>query len=167
MFVWDRASGNNAVRGYTSLEPDAEKHKGWMGKLASHAKGLGYRLKSWFLWEDVMPEQGLWLLFDDAKAVFLDRDEILEACGLEKKKWAFAERDFMFDDAEEVVGADERDEEESAGESEWGEEEWEDDNEDEEWGGGGKRRRVEEVAIEGFWEPEGSFVFAAEEEGYQ
>lgn len=54
------------------------------------------RLKSWHVWNGIIPEQGLWLMYTDGKVVYLDRDDILVACGLSQqgKQWEFSRGDF-------------------------------------------------------------------------
>lgn len=98
MFVWDLKAGLNKVMGYQNCESKGgnNHNKRWLGKLAAHAENLKHRLRNWFVWEEVLPEQGLWLLFDDLEAVYLDRDDILHACGFSNGKhtWLFQRDDF-------------------------------------------------------------------------
>lgn len=101
MFLWDLKAGRNKVVGYKNFESrsNSNNNNRWLGRLAAHAENLKHRLRNWFVWEEVLPEQGLWLLFDDLEAVYLDRDDILHACGFGSGKptWPFQRDDFTFD----------------------------------------------------------------------
>lgn len=102
MFVWDLAAKQNKVMGYKNCESSSNdnNNRRWLGRLAARAGILKPQLRNWFVWEEVLPEQGLWLLFDDFEAVYLDKDDILDACGLSNGKisWTFQPEDFTFDD---------------------------------------------------------------------
>lgn len=101
MFVWDLKAEKNKVVGYKNCESSSnDNHNNrWLGRLAAHAENLKHRLRTWFVWEEALPEQGLWLLFDDLQAVYMDRDDILHACGFsnDKRTWLFHRDDFTFD----------------------------------------------------------------------
>lgn len=93
LFTWDIVAPNiNDVRGYACRAQDADERKGWLGKLRT---APGERLKGWYTCDDVLPEQGLWLLYRDGEAVYLDRGEILEACGIDGE-WALQSEHFEF-----------------------------------------------------------------------
>jgi len=76
----------------TATQPTVEAR--YLGKLLNQR--LEKKLKSWHVWNGIIPEQGLWLMYDDGKVVYLDREDILDACGLrqEGKQWAFSRSDF-------------------------------------------------------------------------
>lgn len=138
MFVWDLESGRNKVMGYKNCESSSNSNDNnrWLGRLAAHAENLKHRLQNWFVWEDVLPEQGLWLLFDDLEAVYLDRDDILHAAGFSngRRTWLFQRDDFTFEDdgQKDGIGGTRR-EDVTSGEEE--DEEDESDEEDREFGG--------------------------------
>jgi len=101
MFVWNIEADdpNREVMGFTCLPADAASpRQRWLGR---PKKGVETVLENWNLCEDVVPEQGLWLLYEgDNGAVFIDREEILEACGLSEDgvQWGFQRDDFGWDD---------------------------------------------------------------------
>lgn len=144
MFVWDLEAGRNKVMGYKNCESSGnDNHNNrWLGRLAAHAENLKHRLRNWFVWEEVLPEQGLWLLFDDLKAVYLDRDDILQAAGFGngKRTWLFQRDDFTFDENGKNDGKGGARREDFTSE----EEEWDDDNDesDEEDGVFGRIKRT-------------------------
>lgn len=135
MFVWDLDSGNN-VRGYTCLVPESGERQRWMGKLRT----AGERLKGWYTCEGVMPEQGLWLLYEDGESVYIGRDELLKACGIEGTDWGWSRADFVFEKDMVDRGDMAPEQEEDSGERE---------SEDEDWAGSpkgcAKRQRIEEA----------------------
>ena len=127
MFVWDldditKVQGFSCAMGTyagtskqslldlpTATPPTVEKR--YLGRIQNPT--LKKKLRNWHVWNDMVPEQGLWLMYDDGKVVYLDRDNILEACGLsqEGKQWDFKREDFELneeddseDDDEEVEG---------------------------------------------------------------
>jgi hypothetical protein len=169
LFMWDLSGGSHTVKGYSTPTCSSSSPELWMGRLAPQWAKLKHSLKSWFVWEDVMPSQGLWLVFDDSTAVWLNRWEVLEACGIEQG-WLFGERDFVFDSGgEENVdggGEEEGDDDGSvwSGVSEYVDEEEEERDREE------KRRRTSS-GREGEWRfrrEEGedlSWSFGTEEEG--
>ncbi|KAI5802275.1 hypothetical protein FPQ18DRAFT_383287 [Pyronema domesticum] len=83
MFVWDLL-GRNEVVGYTNVSPGDSERKRWLGRKR------GEKLRGWYTCDDVLPEQGLWLWFEDGEAVFLDAGEILEAAGLQGEQWTWS-----------------------------------------------------------------------------
>ncbi|KAF8253714.1 hypothetical protein K440DRAFT_141386 [Wilcoxina mikolae CBS 423.85] len=104
MFVWD-LNAKNEVRGYTNLLPSGGERQRWLGKLkdgGDEESGTdddwehGEAMNGWYVCDNVMPEEGLWLLYDDTEAVFIDRKEILEACGLAHEQWGISEDKFSF-----------------------------------------------------------------------
>lgn len=105
MFVWDLDAKWGKVMGYKNCESGSNDNRNsrWLGRLAAHAEKLKHRLRNWFVWEEVLPEQGLWLLFDDLEAIYLGRDDILNACGFTSGKhtWTFQPDDFTFDHADD------------------------------------------------------------------
>ncbi|KAF8421389.1 hypothetical protein EV426DRAFT_609009 [Tirmania nivea] len=76
----------------TASHPTVETR--YLGKLLNPR--LEKKLRSWHVWNGIIPEQGLWLMYDDGTVVYLDREDILDACGLrqEGKQWAFSRSDF-------------------------------------------------------------------------
>ncbi|KAG0636726.1 hypothetical protein HOY80DRAFT_332344 [Tuber brumale] len=102
LFVWDLLDGRgNKVVGFTNILPRAPASTRWLGRLSERASGLGHLLRHWFVWENVLPEQGLWLLYDDFTTVYLDRDDVLSAAGLDKRaEWMFHRDDFEMSEAE-------------------------------------------------------------------
>lgn len=48
-----------------------------------HEGNMKDKVKNWYTCEDLLPAQGLWLLFDSEEEEYIYRDEIVEACGLE------------------------------------------------------------------------------------
>lgn len=132
MFVWNLAAAdsNREVVGFTCLTPAANtttttdhcQRQRWLGRPKKEVEKAV--LESWNLCEDVVPEQGLWLLYEGEgdgdgdgggrggnDAVFIGRDEILQACGLaaDGVQWGFQQEDFGWDDEKMVlVGEDER-----------------------------------------------------------
>lgn len=102
MFVWD-LNAKNEVNGYTNLSPGDEERRRWLGKLKSGDDVERGKMDGWYVCDDVMPEQGLWLLYEDTKAVFIDREQILEACGLAHEEWGLSRDNFGFDEDEDVL----------------------------------------------------------------
>ncbi|CAZ85434.1 unnamed protein product [Tuber melanosporum] len=102
LFVWDLLNGGgNKVVGFTNIPPGAPASTRWLGRLSESASGLKHLLRHWFVWENVLPEQGLWLLYDDFTTVYLDRDDILSAAGLGKRaEWMFHREDFEMSEDE-------------------------------------------------------------------
>jgi len=102
LFVWDLLNGgNNKVVGFTNIPPGAPASTRWLGRLSDRASGLKHLLGNWFVWENVLPEQGLWLLYDDFTTVYLDREDVLSAAGLDKRaEWTFHREDFTISEDE-------------------------------------------------------------------
>ncbi|PWW74736.1 hypothetical protein C7212DRAFT_365235 [Tuber magnatum] len=102
LFVWDLLDGgNNKVVGFTNIPPGAPASARWLGRLSERASSLAHSLRNWFVWENVLPEQGLWLLYDDFTSVYLDREDILSAAGLDKRReWTFHREDFTMSEDE-------------------------------------------------------------------
>ncbi|RPA98517.1 hypothetical protein L873DRAFT_1740214 [Choiromyces venosus 120613-1] len=103
MFVWDLLDeGSNKVVGFTNIPSGAPASTRWLGRLSDRASGLKHLLRNWFLWENVLPKQGLWLLYDDFTTVYLDRDDVLSAMGLDKRaEWTFQREDFTMSEDED------------------------------------------------------------------
>ncbi|CUS15630.1 unnamed protein product [Tuber aestivum] len=103
LFVWDLFDeGNNKVVGFTNVPSGAPASTRWLGRLSERASSLKHSLRNWFVWENVLPEQGLWLLYDDLNTVYLDREDILSAAGLDKRgEWAFQREDFTMSEDED------------------------------------------------------------------
>jgi hypothetical protein len=104
MFVWNLDAENQVdnIRGYSCLSPTAAagERERWLGKPKKEIEKQA--LEGWYLDEDVMPEQGLWLLYDDGETVFIDRDEILDACGVGDTTWRFGREEFGWEEEEAV-----------------------------------------------------------------
>jgi hypothetical protein len=113
MFVWNLdAEGNeDNIRGYSCLGSAAGERERWLGKPKREIEKKA--LEGWYLHEDVMPEQGLWLLYEDGDAVFIDRDEILEACGVGDMMWGFGREAFGWEEEAVVVPEEALEESES------------------------------------------------------
>lgn len=145
MFVWDLNTVNE-VRGYSCLSPAAGERERWLGKPRKEIQKPA--LDGWYLCEDVLPEQGLWLLYEDGESVFINRDEILEACGIDAQ-WGFGREEFGWEEEEVLVAAQVPEESENESESEPEPEEKV-----------GKRRRIsyesrdadEDMSVPVFWE---------------
>ena len=102
--------------GFTCLASTTTGHRQrWLGRPKKEVAKAA--LESWNLCEDVVPEQGLWLLYEgDNEAVFINREEILEACGLDVDdgvQWGFQREDFGWEDEilleEEAMGSEDED----------------------------------------------------------
>lgn len=102
LFVWDLLEGgSNKVVGFTNIPSGALASTRWLGRLSHRASGLKHLLRNWFVWENVLPEQGLWLLYDDFTTVYLDREDVLSAAGLDKRaEWMFHREDFTMSEDE-------------------------------------------------------------------
>jgi len=100
--VWDLLNGvSNKVVGFTNIPAGAPASTRWLGRLSDRASGLKHLLRNWFVWENVLPEQGLWLLYDDFTTVYLDREDVLSAAGLDKRaEWTFHREDFTMPEDE-------------------------------------------------------------------
>ncbi|KAF8458557.1 hypothetical protein BDZ91DRAFT_800232 [Kalaharituber pfeilii] len=112
MFVWDleditKVQGFSCALGTYSTQvkgctekaktlstPQPTVEARYMGKILNPK--LEKRLKSWFVWNGVIPEQGLWLMYDDGKVVYFNRDDLLDVCGLaqEGKRWGVSRAEF-------------------------------------------------------------------------
>ncbi|KAI5797541.1 hypothetical protein DFH27DRAFT_107914 [Peziza echinospora] len=113
----DKSSGRPKLQGsqnFTSSTSLPAVESRYLGKLINPR--LEKRLRHWFVWNKLIPEQGLWMLYDDGKVVYLNRDDILDACGLarEGKQWEFQRHDFG------DLDGDDDDDEEEEGEEEDG-----------------------------------------------
>ncbi|RVD89929.1 uncharacterized protein DFL_000916 [Arthrobotrys flagrans] len=107
-FIWDLNEKRPTIRGYTSeledegiasssrgsYRPDKslEHYLGRPTEACDHRHGHAFL--RWFEYRNRVPEQGLWMVFDDWSVVYLDRNDILEACGLPHREWLFSEDDF-------------------------------------------------------------------------
>ncbi|KAK6507412.1 hypothetical protein TWF481_005845 [Arthrobotrys musiformis] len=107
-FIWDLNEKRPTIRGYTSepgdedaasnsqssYKPDKslERYLGRPTEACDHRHGHAFL--RWFEYRDRVPEQGLWMVFDDWSVVYLDRNDILAACGLPHREWLFSEDDF-------------------------------------------------------------------------
>lgn len=149
LFVWDLTRCNDGVCGY-QFSPGP---KTWLGRLAQKAESLRHRLSRWFLWDSVVPKQAVWMVLEDGEAVYISREELLKAAGVEGD-WEFDGKD-DFDMVDggavgrvSVSGWESGDEEGGDGEE-----------------GRVKRRRVSSSASTDIWEEaEGGFTFATEVE---
>lgn len=164
MFVWDLEAKRNTVFGFKNCESNDNDNTRWLGRPSNHVENLKYRLRNWFVWEDVLPEQGLWLLFDDLEAVYLDRDDILHACGLHgKRKWEFQRSYFTFEDEHEHSGRGRKQRDDTASEEEEEDTEYEYES-DGERPLGIKRRRTNSFGAESFLGVDELFTFENEQE---
>ncbi|KAK6512730.1 hypothetical protein TWF506_008899 [Arthrobotrys conoides] len=104
-FIWDLNEKRPTIRGYTSEPGDEditsnsdksvkslERYLGRPTEACDHRHGHAFL--RWFEFRNRVPEQGLWMVFDDWSVVYLDRNDILEACGLTHREWLFSEDDF-------------------------------------------------------------------------
>ncbi|KAF3199995.1 hypothetical protein TWF106_001213 [Orbilia oligospora] len=104
-FIWDLNEKRPTIRGYTSEPRDEdiastscetvkslERYLGRPTEACDHRHGHAFL--RWFEFRNRVPEQGLWMVFDDWSVVYLDRNDILEACGLAQREWLFSEDDF-------------------------------------------------------------------------
>ncbi|RPB09980.1 hypothetical protein P167DRAFT_491664 [Morchella conica CCBAS932] len=160
MFVWDLEAERKTILGFQNFSNPSNTR--WLGRLAAHAQNLKHRLRNWFVWEDVLPEQGLWLLFDDLEVIYLDRDDIFSACGLSsgKRTWQFQKDDFTFSDRDKEIEGRRR-------EDQLDEDEDEDDDYYESDEGslhGIKRRRTNSFGLESYTEEDCGFMFDNEKE---
>ncbi|KAK6343262.1 hypothetical protein TWF730_010858 [Orbilia blumenaviensis] len=107
-FIWDLNEKRPTIRGYTS-EPEDEAIVSSPRSTYSPDKSLerylgrpteacdlrhGHAFLNWFEYRNRVPEQGLWMVFDDWLVVYLDRNDILGACGLPDREWLFSEDEF-------------------------------------------------------------------------
>ncbi|EPS45591.1 hypothetical protein H072_410 [Dactylellina haptotyla CBS 200.50] len=108
-FLWDLSEERPTIKGYTSEFDDddtissssqsnsrgdqsLERYLGRPTTACGHRHGHSFL--RWFEYKDRIPEQGLWMVFDDWSVVYLDRNDILGACGLSHREWIFCEREF-------------------------------------------------------------------------
>lgn len=154
LFVWDLKRGNDGVCGYQF----SQGPQNWLGRLAQTAESLRHRLSRWFLWDSVVPKQAIWMVLEDGEAVYIAREELLQAAGV-RGTWEFGMEDFDMVDGAMGRG--------SMG-GMVGEEGSDDDDDDDDVDGKPgreKRRRVSSSASTDIWEEaEGGFTFATEVE---
>ncbi|KAK6336639.1 hypothetical protein TWF718_009435 [Orbilia javanica] len=108
VFIWDLHEKRPTIRGYksdlgekyatsTPQGPDKSKKslERYLGRPTEVCENRhGHAFLRWFEFRSRVPEQGLWMIFDDWSVVYLDRNDILEACGLPHREWLFSEEDF-------------------------------------------------------------------------
>ncbi|KAF3942337.1 hypothetical protein ABW19_dt0207938 [Dactylella cylindrospora] len=113
VFIWDIAEERPTIKGYTCELDDEEpltpstaatarrrvntdqSLERYLGRPTEYCDDLhGHSFLRWFEYKNRIPEQGLWMVFDDWSVVYLDRNDILGACGLPHREWIFSEDDF-------------------------------------------------------------------------
>ncbi|KAK6525587.1 hypothetical protein TWF281_010644 [Arthrobotrys megalospora] len=107
-FIWDLSEKRPTIRGYTSEPGDEEvvssplssyrpnkSLERYLGRpTEACSRRHGHSFLRWFEYRNRLPEQGLWMVFDDWSVVYLDRNDILGACGLSHREWLFSEDGF-------------------------------------------------------------------------
>ena len=106
-----RASGKDTEAEAYPARPQPTVDDRYLGKVLNPR--LEKELKSWHVWNGIIPAQGLWLMYDDGKVVYLDRDDVLDACGLAQlgKDWGCSLADFGTVDTESEGSSDDDDRE--------------------------------------------------------
>ncbi|KAI5797799.1 hypothetical protein EDC01DRAFT_613807 [Geopyxis carbonaria] len=178
LFLWDLSTptANDSVRAYTAPTEGKGKRAGWLGALAPRARALRHRVKGWFVCDDVMPAQALWMVCEDGEAVYLDREEVLKAAvggRGQRREWVFWGGDFEFQDDGDGGGEGEeggKEERRDSGAGGWSEEDEEEGGlggEEAEGSGTGAARKRRRTGTAGWWEgldADGAFRFEGEEE---
>ncbi|KAF3935901.1 hypothetical protein ABW20_dc0104028 [Dactylellina cionopaga] len=103
-FIWDLNEQRPTIKGYTSeleeygatpehkSDQSVERYLGRPTEACNHRHGHAFL--RWFEYKNRLPEQGLWMVFDDWSVVYLNRNDILKACGLIHREWIFSEDHF-------------------------------------------------------------------------
>ncbi|KAF3918723.1 hypothetical protein AA313_de0209012 [Arthrobotrys entomopaga] len=104
VFLWDLSEERPTIKGYTSdiedeppsLDPKAgQSLERYLGRPTTMCDlRHGHTFLRWFEYKNRIPEEGLWMVFDDWSVIYLDRKDILEACGLSHRGWIFTQHDF-------------------------------------------------------------------------
>ena len=75
-----------------AIDSSKDTEDRYLGRLSSDR--LIHQFRNWHEWKNRIPEQGPWIGFKDGTVAYLDRDNILEACGIEGREWRFQKDDF-------------------------------------------------------------------------
>ncbi|KAK6537674.1 hypothetical protein TWF694_011848 [Orbilia ellipsospora] len=104
-FLWDLSEERPTIKGYASdveeEEPSVSDPKAsqslerYLGRPTAICDlRHGHNFLRWFEYKKRIPEEGLWMVFDDWSVIYLDRKDILEACGVSHRGWIFSRHDF-------------------------------------------------------------------------